>query len=80
VAAREYESISTQPVLVARIAPHDFLEQKVCERSEAHGGAWMPISDLLNCIRREDACGVDGLVVDGIPLECCHLNLTLLKR
>ena len=34
----------------------------------------MPVAHLLHGVGREDPSGVDCPVVDGIPVECCHVN------
>jgi hypothetical protein len=77
---REDEAVPTDPVAVARVAAHDLLEEEVGGRSETHGGAGMTVPDLLDRIGGEDSRGVHGLVVNGIPLESCHENSTLLLR
>jgi hypothetical protein len=34
----------------------------------------MPIPDLLNGVSRQNACGTNRLIVNGIPLESCHVT------
>ena len=74
VARRQDEAVAAEPVLVARVAAHHLLEQQVRRRREAHGGAGMPVAHLLDRVRRENASGVYCLVVNGIPLQSCHVK------
>ncbi len=74
VTGRQDEAVATEPVLVVRVAAHHLLEQQVRGWSEAHRGAGMPVAHLLHRIGREDADRVDCLVVNGIPLQSCHVK------
>jgi len=38
----------------------------------------VPVSYLFNCVCRQDAGGVDCVIVYGIPLQNCHWKMTLL--
>ena len=49
---------------VARVVPHDFLEQQVRDWCQAHGSAWMPAADVLHGVSGQHTYGVDGSVVE----------------
>ncbi len=74
VAHRQDEPVAAQPVVVLRVALHHFLEEQVRSRGEAHGSSGMPVADFLNRVRCENSCGVYCLVVNGIPLQSCHVK------
>src|SRR5690606_31490071 len=76
------EAISAEPVLIGRVVAHDLLEQQVCGRGETHRGTGVTVAHLLNGVCCENPRRVDCLVVDGLPLECCHwiLNPSLRRR
>ena len=58
VTAGQDEAVAADPVLVARVVAHHPLEQRVGQRSEAHGGAGMPVADLLDRVRGQHPDGV----------------------
>ncbi len=72
MADRQDEPVAPDPPVVAGVPAHDLLEEQVGGGGEAHRRARVPVTDLLDGIRREDPCRVDGLLVDRIPLESCH--------
>ncbi len=74
VAGRQDEAVASEPVLVVRVAAHHLLEEQVRSGCEAHRGAGMPVAHLLDRIGREDAHRVYCLVVNGIPLQSCHVK------
>ena len=72
VAHREDEAVATDPRVVAGVAAHDLLEQKVRGGGEAHSRARVAVADLFDGIGSENTRRVYCLVVNGIPLESCH--------
>jgi hypothetical protein len=80
VPSREDEPVPTQPLVVAGVAAHDLLEEQVRGGSEAHRRAGMTVAHLLHGVSRQDPCGVNRGVVDGIPLQSCHVDMTFRDR
>src|SRR5690606_14857973 len=68
----EDEAVASEPMLIRRVATHDLLEEQVGGGGKTHRGAGVAVAHLLHRVGREDSRGVDGLVVNGIPLESCH--------
>ena len=50
VTSGEDEAVATQPLHIAGIVAHHALVKGVCQRCEAHGGAWVTRTTLLHCI------------------------------
>jgi hypothetical protein len=69
VTGRQDEAIAADPLVVARVASHDLLEQEVGERREAHRRAGVTVAHLLDGVGCEDPRGVDRSVVDLVPGE-----------
>jgi hypothetical protein len=67
------EAVATDPLVVIGVAAHDLLEEEISGGCKAHRGAGVTVSDLLHGVCRKNSGGVYGLVVDGIPLESCHV-------
>jgi hypothetical protein len=80
VPSRENEPVAAQPLVVAGVAAHDLLEEQVRGRGEAHCRSGMPVAHLLDGICRQDPSGVHRGVVDGIPLQSCHVDMTFRDR
>lgn len=72
VARREDEAVASDPLIVAGVAAHDLLEEQVRGGGEADGRAGVAVADLLHGIRGEDSSRVNGLRVDGFPVQSCH--------
>ena len=68
VPGRQHEPVAAEPVGVAGIVSHDPLEQRVCQRSEAHGRAGVTVAHLLDRVRRQDPDRVDGGRVEVGPV------------
>ncbi|GHD40121.1 hypothetical protein GCM10008097_03930 [Mycetocola manganoxydans] len=66
------EPVASQPVLIARVTAHDFLEEQVSGRGEAHRRTRVTVPNLLDRIRCEETGGINRRVVNGIPLQSCH--------
>ena len=69
VAGRQDEPVTAGPARVGRVVAQVALEEQVRRRGQAHGGPGVPVADLLHGVHREDAHGVDGLLVQLGPLE-----------
>src|SRR5690606_22404835 len=76
----EDETVATDPLVVARIAPHHLLEEPVRGRCEAHRGTGMPVSYLLNRVGGEHTRCVPGLIVKRTPCTFGHVLLTPSQR
>jgi hypothetical protein len=60
VAHRENEAVAAQPAVVAWVVSHYLVEKQVSDRREADCGTRMAVTDLFNCIGRQNAGGVYG--------------------
>ena len=67
VAGGEDKTVASQPVGVLRVVPHQLLEEKVGGRSQAHRGAGVAVTDLLDGVGGQDADGVHGALVQAGP-------------
>jgi type II secretory pathway component PulJ len=67
VSTRQDETIATEPGRVGWIMGQESLEQQICRWSQTHGGARMPISNLLDGVCSEQSGGIDRPVVVGGP-------------
>lgn len=67
VAAGEYETVPAEPPVVARIVPHDLLEQQIGERGQTHRRTGMSVAGLLHGVGGQYAYGVDRPHVQCAP-------------
>ena len=69
VAGGEHEPVAADPVRVARVVPHDPLEQRVGQRRQAHRGAGVAVPGLLHGVGGQYPDRVDGPAVQLGPVR-----------
>src|SRR5699024_1454686 len=63
---------------ICRIMAHETLIDHVCRRRQAHGGARMPVADVLYRVGGQYSDRVDGTTVDVSPFKTVSLTCSLL--
>src|SRR5699024_8926964 len=69
MAARQDEPVSADPGGISRIMAHKALIDHVCRRCQTHGGARMPVTDVLYRVGCQHSHRVDGTAVDVGPFK-----------
>ena len=69
VAARQHEPVAARPVRVGGVVPHHLLEEQVRRGRQAHRRAGVAVADLLDGVHGQHPDGVDGLVVELVPVK-----------
>ena len=74
VAVGQDEAVAADPLGIGRVVAHDALVEQVGQRGQAHRGARVAATGLLDGVRGEQARRVDGLRVQiGPPVGVCRL-------
>src|SRR5699024_4588870 len=69
MAARQNKPVPADPGGVCRIMTHEALIDHVCRRRQTHGGARMPVADVLYRVGGQYSDRVDGTTVDVSPFK-----------
>src|SRR5699024_4419149 len=69
MAARQNKPVPADPGGICRIMAHETLIDHVCRRRQAHGGARMPVADVLYRVGGQYSDRVDGTTVDVSPFK-----------
>jgi hypothetical protein len=70
VTNRKNEAVAADPLVVAWVVTHNFVEEQVSDRSQADRGSRVAIANLFNGVCCEYSRGVYSFGIKVGPLEC----------